>query len=1264
MRKSASADVFTVDQGHLDDLGAVEATALFRDLLWCEVDRIGLSTHRVSISLNTTVADGGIDATVRDTPASDSLLLKGSCFFQIKTGTAFKPWTESSIHKELFGKAGNPANLKSLAPSVAKCCKAGGHYVIVDFGHDLTAPQVRDAETLARKALSRCGFKKPAVTVIGQTQLVGLIKAFPSLVHRLQGLEDRFFLDHEMWRTQALMTPALHLGEAQAKLIGTIQELLDTPAVQHIRLIGEPGIGKTRLVLEAVSTAAYAPLVLYAPAGDEFQRSRLMLDLTRADRRFRALIVVDECPEKERASIWSLLKNREGIKLITLDHGPEHARDDAMRVLSCPPLSDQEVENILRSYVTTREPLKRWAQMCEGSPRVAHAVGENLRSNPDDVLQPPATVPIWSRFIAGYQAIDSTEARQTLMIMRHLALFLKFGFEHPVGNEAQHVATLVQAADPQITWPVFQQHVQRMRDKRILQGRRTLIIVPKLLHLHLWREFWESYGRGFDYEGALKAMPDSLRYWFTTLFSYAHTNPVALSVVERLLADGGYFQQHADDLLRSDSGSRFFGALTEAHPEAAVELLKRTVARWSNDTLKEWKTGRQMVVWALERIAVWAPLFRSAVDVLVPMVKAETANHSNNSTGILMGLFVVGVGWAPTQASPTERFVVLQDLLKSSDPGTRVLAISMCKSWLRTYGGTRIVGAEHQGLRPTIQFWRPKKYDEVFDAWRQAWQLLFLESRSWDVEHRQLANAVLIETGVGLVRYQVLTVEVIDTWKALAADNATNRAALCHAIVSAQRVGAKLAKPSVLRPLRQLDKHITGKSFWSRFERYVMFPNWEEAWLLRPRGEGEEALTARVKSLVRELTKSPALLRANLARLVRAEGTRVSEFADLLARQSATPRLTKKVIDLQQSKQQDNSAAFFGGYISGLRLHSVSDWEAALAELLADPSTSALAVSAIRSSGLSAGLLEKVTALVAAKKIDPQALGGIAWRTDADEFGEASIWLVMEALVSEGSREALTAALELADRYYCRLEKPRPFGDEAVIEKLLIDLTLSRQLEEHSNSYHWELVAKEFCRRFPERELPIFTALLSSIAHDETWHIDQPSLLAYEIAKRRPSETWQQVASALCAKTLQVFWLRAWLEGQHPIGQEPEWTPLCIFPQQEVIDWVLADREKRAEIVAACLPCNLAGDAGELSRLFIENVIDSDNETDNLIWRFSHASGFVGKRSENFRRKRDAARGWLAASTSVKVTRWLERYLRSLDAEIDRAEMEEERRGH
>ena len=48
-------------------------------------------------------------------------------------------------------------------------------------------------------------------------------------------------------------------------------------------------------------------------------------------------------------------------------------------------------------------------------PRVAHAVGDNLQRNPDDILKPPATVPIWDRFILGHHKRDEREAEEHLL---------------------------------------------------------------------------------------------------------------------------------------------------------------------------------------------------------------------------------------------------------------------------------------------------------------------------------------------------------------------------------------------------------------------------------------------------------------------------------------------------------------------------------------------------------------------------------------------------------------------------------------------------------------------------------------------------------------------------------------------------------------------------------------------------------------------------------------------------------------------------------
>ena len=50
---------------------------------------------------------------------------------------------------------------------------------------------------------------------------------------------------------------------------------------------------------------------------------------------------------------------------------------------------------------------------------------------------------------------------------------------------------------------------------------------------------------------------------------------------------------------------RFIRYLSEADPDGTLALLERTIKTWSHEELHAWNTGRQDIVWALEKIAVW-----------------------------------------------------------------------------------------------------------------------------------------------------------------------------------------------------------------------------------------------------------------------------------------------------------------------------------------------------------------------------------------------------------------------------------------------------------------------------------------------------------------------------------------------------------------------------------------------------------------------------------------------------------------------------------
>jgi hypothetical protein len=166
--------------------------------------------------------------------------------------------------------------------------------------------------------------------------------------------------------------------------------------------------------------------------------------------------------------------------------------------------------------------------------------------------------------------------------------------------------------------------------------------------------------------------------------------------------------------------------------------------------------------------------FLRAAHVLVKLALAENANYSNNSTGILLGLFQIIPGLASTQAAPEARFPIIDELLRSHDRPRKELGLKVCAQWLNTHGGIRDVGVEYQGLRSEVEFWRPQTWGEVFDAWRLVWCHLFTVTRNWDVQERRLANSTLIGAGAGSISLGNLADEVMETLFQLAEDPATD----------------------------------------------------------------------------------------------------------------------------------------------------------------------------------------------------------------------------------------------------------------------------------------------------------------------------------------------------------------------------------------------------------------------------------------------------------------------------------------------------------
>lgn len=1248
--------IFTPDIERLGKLKIQEATEVFGRLLWCEAARLGLVNIVVSGDVNS--ADGGIDA------KAELVGGKGghSFHYQIKTGTSFKPWQPAAIAKELFEDAGSRPSRSALGSAVRRCMNEGGTYVMLALGHDLLAENHSLAVELISEAFRNCGYQNPRVQVWGSRQVANMLERYPSLCLDLGAMGDVRFQTVSSWAMNGDMTRELSLGAAQEQFISRLQALLSGPDVQHARIVGEPGIGKTRLVLEAIqSLRPLAAKAIYVPNAELFQGSRLFFELLKEDREYSAVLVVDECDDDERASIFRALKGRTRIKLVTIDHGPETSADSLMEILKFPPLEDAQIEAILRQYIGKSAHAHNWVSWCEGSARVAHAVGDNLKRNPGDILKSPAVVPIWERFVLGYSKASGVAADQLMTIVRHVALFRKFGAKRPVAAEADYIAKLVGRIDPSITKGAFERAINKLAERRILQGSHTLRLVPRALQVHLWKQWWQIHGASVDLAALMDEMPETLRKWFLDLMIYSNGVPSAQAAIKDVLgAEDGPFTSR--EFVATKSGSRFLGVMAEADPVATLTVLQRTVGTASRTELKRFDDGRQNLVHALEKIAVWSQHFAPAARLLAHLCFGESTTYSNNAKGTLIGLFVLRGG--ATQAIPLDRLAVAQELVNNADDFNRRLGLELLKAFLTDKSRMRVIGVEYQGLAPEIEFWAPKLWSDLFDPRKMALRGLLASSKSKDPEWQTALSEVIVEGADDLLRSKEASDWAISVLREHLDFPGGNRQALIRMLINRVRHPYNGTPPNVTKALREiLDATGTG-SFSTRFDRFVTYDIHEENYSFSPSGEYIESDVPmkRVEALAGEFVGSPAIRRESLERVLRSPGQRASSFGRFVASiSSERVNLDDEIFACTETLNGDVGNVFLSGYLEKIKSSDRARWEAHALRLLADENPATWKIRAVVFSGLSPQVTERLLDLFAAGSVHASYFRNIGWDFGETDLTSDQVQAICSRLERSGDPEAARVAVEIVSSRFAR--KHTDCSSE-LLWSLLMNPKVFERHDDQMASYYWKTLATAFRTRHPERDIELLAGIL-------TVHCNSYSIHSYsgvfetvaEISKAHPKESWPLVGHAL--ETSEASWTIAnWLGENYRTEEPPEdatraLLPIDAFDPEQILRW-LAEKPSRSELIMQAIPKSLElGAGGELARGFIDFFGARSKEARSLAGYFENGTRW-GPASMHYAKQRDKARIWIEAA-SPAVREWIGEWIDYLSSCIERARIAEER---
>lgn len=1265
--------VYSVETEHLARLTSDQAVDFFAELLWAEATAVGISKTLINVPSNINARDGGVDAVAADLPegTTGNLFWDGNVRYQVKTGD-FSLSSATHVRDILFkDSAQSKRNMKPehLRDRVRSCLEKDETLAVVLFGWDDPEREDEKLRTAFTDELKKvdAAYENAKLRFLQANQLVSLFQRFPSLALRLTGRSTARFQSHESWSQDAEMSMEVHFGAEQNKLVDLLrQELRVSGRAAHVHVFGEPGVGKTRLVLEAVSEEDLAPLTIYTNSPTQFLEGELLNEVLRSDNDFGVLLVIDECDLDSRGRIWSRLRDRgDRIRLVTI-FSEEYATSGNTRELGLPLLEAVQVRKILESYGVLEENSERWAELCSGSPRFAHMIGRNLREGNEDVLANPDTVAdIVSRYIAGADNRDSDAVKQRQRVLGYLSLFKRFGFGPLVQDEAKFIAAEIEKADHSITWPIFQEIVHELRRRKILQGEDTLYITPKALHIKLWNEWWEVRA-GFAVPEFVEQLPEKLRVWFVDMFRYARDVGASGELIKKLLGPGGPCENV--EFLNSSLGSGFFLALTDANADEALACLERTLGSLGHEQLEKLDAGRRSVIYALERMVVWRDLFARGARILLALAEAENEDWANNATGVFTGLFSAGPGrTAPTEAPPLERLPVLEEALRAASPKRRSIVLKGFDAALETDHFSRVAGAEYQGMRREPKLWSPKTYGEWHDGYKAAWKSL--RKAVPDLPHDDSVEAarVLISNARGISRIPDFASTVIETVRALVDEYPETREQALNAALDMLRYRTDSSPPEALEQWATLRDELFGAGFAAELRRFVQMSLFEDRY--DEDGAPSEIVEKGIATLAERAINDNELLEPELSWLVTDEANNGYQFGFEIGKRDERRSLLELLLARQRAAGAESSPFFLAGYLGAVARDSLDEWEERMDGLAADAELRWAVPELTWRSGATDRSVRRIIELAQSGHVDEAQFRYLSFGGVARNISEDALHELINFLLSKEKSLLASVSIQLMDYYYGRRGVKKELPEQLALRVLLHGSFFRRPDERYRDQmdeFHWAEVATRYLKQFPDHGMEIASVLMDALGEDRSLaglSRGRVRSLLRDIIRENPTESWQLISERLGPPLdKRSYSLGMFLRGADMFGGGGEEAAITPLPLEAIWSWVDGNVDERAWYLASIVPKTLFRSDKRpcLAREVLVRYGAREDVRNNLRANFS-TEGWSGPTSDYLAGKVASLKKFAETESDANVLLWVNEYVAFLEQDRTHALVREER---
>ncbi len=245
----------------------------------------------LDLSVRNNDPDSGVDARVQwPSGVSSDILLGGENVVQYKAGK-LKPTTLKDEIRQ---------------PGVRDALNRDGNYVVC-VGHDYNPTAAKKWRGALGKLFRNRRINPNKCRILFATDLARIANCYPSVIILPELHKDiSLFLTVDRWSQQHSLkwTP----DELRLETVKRIRSFLQGDGTGPvIRIQGPAGVGKTRVVLEAVREHGIAESTVYAPNSDDDHLQQLLSFLIANDRA-HAVVVADECTADRQSALQSYVE--------------------------------------------------------------------------------------------------------------------------------------------------------------------------------------------------------------------------------------------------------------------------------------------------------------------------------------------------------------------------------------------------------------------------------------------------------------------------------------------------------------------------------------------------------------------------------------------------------------------------------------------------------------------------------------------------------------------------------------------------------------------------------------------------------------------------------------------------------------------------------------------------------------------------------------------------------------------------------------------